>query len=124
MKNQQGTYLYKTPIDPTVNQLHEFLRIPTYDYYLLKIKYHPLFNMDQIAQISLKDISIMLDQPSIQYLGYQEALCQKNCVFMDVGYDLFVDKLIGQSQLFPLKNNKYNYGKLGLILAVSKTPQI
>ncbi len=30
---------------------------------------------------------------------------------MDVGYDLFVDKLIGQSQLFPLKNNKYNYGK-------------
>jgi hypothetical protein len=36
---------------------------------------------------------------------------------MDVGYDLFVDKLIGQSQLFPLKNNKYNY-------AVSKTPQI
>ena len=51
MKNQLGINQYNTKItiDPTVNQLHEFLRVPTYDYYLLKIKYHPLFNLDEIA---------------------------------------------------------------------------
>jgi hypothetical protein len=36
---------------------------------------------------------------------------------MDIGYDSFVDRLIGQSPLFPSKNSKYNY-------AVGLTPHI
>ena len=35
--------------DPTMTKLHEFFRVPTYNYYLLKIKFYPLFDMEEIA---------------------------------------------------------------------------
>ena len=59
----------------------------------------------------------------ITFTGYRDALCQKNCVFLETGYELFIDKLIGQSVFFPEKTKKYNYGMLKY-LGISLTPRV
>ena len=84
--------------------------IPASSQYLLQIKYFGLLDPNVIQATSLKDVLSLMKPDEIIFMGYRDALCQKNCVFLETGYELFVDKLIGQSVFFPEKTKKYNYG--------------
>lgn len=93
-----------------MNQLYEFIKIPTYEYQILKIRLKSLLTEKAINEFTLAQVANLVNPKKVTYLKYQDALCQKNCVFMETGYHNFINKLIGAKPAFPAKDKKYNYG--------------